>query len=139
MTSEFACSCCCASGSVAGPLELEFFNPSCFRRENTNQLNPVTPEDVSILKSIRKPESVVLRVYAADTRCERSLTGGEMIDTRLRLILRPLPHKPAVIFNERFTAVDTTKGAITQNVPYIFLLCKWLSNDDVGVSMDTVL
>ena len=34
--------------------------------------------------------------------------------------------------------LDTTKGAINKTFPYMFLFCKWLSNDDVGVSMDTV-
>ena len=34
------------------------FNPRYFRWENTNQINRVTPEDISIIKSIRKPENV---------------------------------------------------------------------------------
>ena len=58
-------------------------NPIFFRREITNQLNTLAPEDISILKSIQKPENVVLHIFAAETRCERSLRHGETIDTRL--------------------------------------------------------
>ena len=35
-------------------------NPFFFCREYTNEINPVTPEGISILKSIRKPGNVVL-------------------------------------------------------------------------------
>ena len=56
-------------------------------------------------------------------------------------IASPPPPKPAVFSNERFTAArHETKDAINKMFPYIFFLfCKWLSNDDVGVSVDTVL
>ena len=58
------------------------FNPSFFLcREITNRLNPVTPEDISILKCTNARKRCT--AHAVKTRCECSLRHGEMADTLL--------------------------------------------------------
>ena len=79
--------CSCASGSVPRLMFLYFFQSEFFRREITNRINPVSPEGISILKSIRKPENVVLRM-PLKLGCKCYSRHRKTIDTRL-IVLFP--------------------------------------------------